>query len=616
MRLKLMTHLFTSAITAMSALPATALELDANGRIIWTYFDGTATGDKGALLQSYQSGGGIPANHPNYAPNFNTSAKPLTAPATLNTLTSKINFTLPERRHIDQASFVLSDDDQTNIHIQPGQDADVWVTFLSEGAGYENSVGFFTYPLNAVPTRNANGTNTLRSEQIFFPRASASYPLPTAGTTGTTVHLGRFNGGTAGLGIGFMVISNGWSATGRNGQPGVKSQQDRNWIFYSLKGLNPECQGQPATCKLNQHTALLNDGQVVGSDGVAYRRMVVGFEDMNRTNAGSDHDFNDVLMAIHVTPEQSISNLSKLPGLLSSTDPDTDGDGVKDSLDEYPQDPAKAYSRFYPGSNTWGTLAFEDRWPLQGDYDLNDIVVRYRSKEILNAARKVTALEMDLRLDARGGGHRNGFAIGLPSVQAAQIKSWSLTRQGQNVQGALKAQVTVEGGGVVFDILDDATLLMPADNSDACQVKGYRNTGKGCPIRDFHSFSLKLELVNPADNFPLPPYNPFLFRTDGAVAKGIEVHLPGRQPSSRADTRFFGTGDDRSVLGTAQTYKNANGLPWALELPTEWAHPQEFLDTVTVYPRIVPWAESGGTTDRNWYDLSPDRAGRTFTFGR
>jgi LruC domain-containing protein len=616
MRLKLVTRIFSLAITALSALPATALELDTNGRIIWSYFDGTPTGDKGALLQSYQSGGGIPANHPNYAPNFNTSAKPLTAPATLNTLTSKINFTLPEKRHIDKASFVLSEDDQTNIHIQPGQDADVWVTFLSEGAGYENSVGFFTYPLNAVPTRNANGTNTLRSEQIFFPRASASYPLPTAGPTGTTVHLGRFNGGTAGLGIGFMVISNGWSATGRNGQPGVKSQQDRNWIFYSLKGLNPECQGQPATCKLDQHTALLNDGQVVGSDGVAYRRMVVGFEDMNRTNAGSDHDFNDVLMAIHVTPEQSISNLSKLPGLLSSTDPDTDGDGVKDSVDEYPQDPAKTYSRFYPGSNTWGTLAFEDRWPLQGDYDLNDIVVRYRSKEILNAARKVTALEMDLRLDARGGGHRNGFAVGLPSVQATQIKSWSLTRQGQNVQGALKAQVTVEGGGVVFDILDDATLLMPDDNSDACQVKGYRNTGKGCPIRDFQSFSLKLELVNPADNFPLPPYNPFLFRTDGAAAKGIEVHLPGRQPSSRADARFFGTGDDRSVLGTAQTYKNANGLPWALELPTEWAHPQEFLDTVTVYPRIVPWAESGGTTDRNWYDLSPDRAGRTFTFGR
>lgn len=617
MRPRFLTRTLGLTFAALAALPATALELDAQGRIVWTYFDGSAGGDRGAVRQTYQAGGEIPANHPRYAPNFNTAGKPLTAPATLNTLTSKINFTLQEKRHIDRSNIVLSNDDQTNIYVKPGQRADVWVTFLNEGAGYENSVGFFTYPLNSVPTRNANGTNTLRSEQIFFPRASTSYPLPTAGASGTSVYLGQFDGGSAGLGIGFLVVANGWSSTGRNGQPGVKTQQDRDWIFYSLKGLNPECQGKAAgTCNLDQHTILVDDGEVTGSDGVAYRRMVVGFEDMNRTNAGCDHDFNDVLMAIHVTPQASFSNLDALPKLGAATDPDSDGDGVKDSLDEFPQDPAKAYSRHYPGSATWGTLAFEDKWPVLGDYDLNDLVVRYRSRELLNAARQVTAMELDLRLDARGGGHRNGFALGLPQVPASQIKSWRLTRQGVPVTGALQAGVSVEGGGAVFEIFDDATALMPDDMDPACAVKGYRNTGAGCPVRESIAFRLELELHSPATSFPLPPYNPFLFRTEGAVAKGIEVHLPGRQPSSRADASRFGTGDDRSVPGTAQTYKNAKGLPWALDLPTEWAYPLEFRDTVTVYPRLVPWAQSGGTTDRNWYELSPDRAAGTFLHGR
>jgi LruC domain-containing protein len=190
------------------------------------------------------------------------------------------------------------------------------------------------------------------------------------------------------------------------------------------------------------------------------------------------------------------------------------------------------------------------------------------------------------------------------------------TIHGTKVAAGLQDQVTVEGGGVVFDVFDDALALMPDDTSAACEVKGFQNTGKGCSIQSFHTFTLKLELHNQSDNFPLPPYNPFLFRNGGGKVKGIEVHLPGHQPSTRASSSLFGTGDDRSVPGTAQTYKTAKGLPWALDFPTEWAHPQEHINTVTVYPRIVPWAESGGTIDRNWYDLSPDRAGRTFTFGR
>jgi hypothetical protein len=41
--------------------------------------------------------------------------------------------------------------------------ADVWVTFISEGAGYKNVLGFYTYDINNPPT-----TAPTASQQLFF----------------------------------------------------------------------------------------------------------------------------------------------------------------------------------------------------------------------------------------------------------------------------------------------------------------------------------------------------------------------------------------------------------------------------------------------------------------
>ncbi len=618
--------LSTIALSLGVAVPVAAYETDASG-IKWKYYNGTPAGDSLAN-RSYTNAGLIPSGNMSgaayYAGDFNTLAKPLTAPATLNELDAKISFTLQEKRHIDNSSIVLTNDDQANIKIAPGSTADVWVTFMNEGAGFENSVGFFTYDLNSVPVRNADGSNSLRSEQIFFPRASTSFPLPRSTTSGTTVYLGSFTGGANGLGIGFVIVANGWSSSGRSASPaipGVKRGHDKSWIYYSLKGLNPECVGlNPQTCTKDMHSIILNDSAVTGWDGVNYRRMVLGFEDFKRTEGGCDHDFNDVLMAIHVTPESAISNLSSLAVLTASNSPDSDGDGVTDTADEFPNDATRAFSRYYPGSSTWGTLAYEDLWPALGDYDLNDVVVRYRSREILNPARAVTALEMDLRLDARGGSLRNGFAVSLPGVPAANVASVVLTKDGVPVPETTVVLVegaTGEQGGVVFEIFDDASTLMPADNAPACSLGGYRNTGRNCPVREHVNYKLQVSFSAAMASFPSPPYDAFIFNSNGTnLAKGTEVHLPGRQPTSRADVWLMGTRDDRTVLNTPNTYKSANGLPWALDIPAEWAYPYEFLDVVNAYPNIVFWAQSGGASNKNWYELSPSLVSKTFRNGR
>jgi LruC domain-containing protein len=300
---------------------------------------------------------------------------------------------------------------------------------------------------------------------------------------------------------------------------------------------------------------------------------------------------------------------------------DSDGDGISDSVDEFPNDASKASSRWYPSSSTYGTVAYEDNWPVLGDYDLNDIVVRYRSRQILNVQSQITALEMDVRLDARGGAIQSGFALALPGVAPDQITKVVLTQ----TKGGITMPVTrtvklenvnAEDGGVVFEIFTDALELMPPDNSPYCLVKGYSNTGQGCPIQDSAIFKLTVELKSGSNNFPPPPYDPFVFHT---VALGTEIHLPGRQPTSRANKALLGTGNDASTLGADKKYSNSyltkTGLPWVLDVPNVWAYPYERLDAVNSYPGVAPWANSAGSTKADWY-FAPAAANQTFSNGR
>jgi Domain of unknown function (DUF4114) len=152
--------------------------------------------------------------------------------------------------------------------IQLRDTADVWVTFVAEGAGYLNTLGFYTYQINAPVVRPSAVT-------IAFPNVSA---VNSGGglKAGDKVHLGRFPAGT---GIGFVLIANGF----RNG-----AVTNGNWILYSRPAFNPE----PDT-SLRYHNVLLRD-----STGV----IVLGFEDIRRDNSGCDNDFNDALFYITSNP--------------------------------------------------------------------------------------------------------------------------------------------------------------------------------------------------------------------------------------------------------------------------------------------------------------------------
>jgi LruC domain-containing protein len=528
--------------------------------------------------------GGLHYNQSTGEPNIAEFSRtlPSNLPALPSNLASKIGYTLPEGKDIRKnAQGLLPDsDDKTNLRFS--EDAEVWVTFLSEGAGYRNSVGWFRYN-QASPPRFPSDVQ----EKIIFANASMSTPLDQASSSKqNTVYLGQFKAGEA---LGFMIAANGFSNSGRtfNGQRigGVSDKPNPKWVFYTLRGLNPEASSAQA---LNVHTVMLKD---LGAASADYQRVVIGFEDINR-EVGGDHDFNDVVLAIHVTPGRSVTNLSALPTLVGNTDADSDGDGVKDSLDEFPSDSSRAFTRYYPSRDGWGTLAYEDLWPARGDYDLNDLVVRYRSREVLNAARNVVSLEVDYRLDARGGDIRNGFAVHFPGIARSAVQWASLSR------GSAAAQtITPETGQsqAVLQVFNDSVAELPPGQGNCIFV----NTQAECPKGPTQSYKLAVQFTTPQTGSSLvAPYNPFIFRT---TARGHEVHLPGKPATDLVDTKLLGTKDDRSVPAQGKTYRDANGRPWALDLPVEWRYPNETIDLTVPYPNMAVWASTSGAQYNNWY---------------
>ncbi len=610
------------ALAIAGALGLTGYTVNnSNGRITWSYF--TASSNLAAnptgstTLIPYNTSTGLPT----YA-DF-TAAYPSALSAALNLpsdFITRIGLTLPEGVNVTTSGKVsgLAGDPQTNLKML--DNGDVWVTFLNETAGYANSVGFFVYDSANPPTSRAQIT----SDQIILPNVSIPSPLTKAGTQGHTIYLGKIPKGKS---VGFFVASNGWTTNGRTSSSGgkiagVNEKISTDWIFYSLRGLNVE----KSTNYLNQHTIVLDDQTVPDGDNKQYERLVLGFEDYLRSS-GSDHDFNDVVMAVHVYPASAV-DITHFPRLLPATDPDTDGDGVKDSVDEFPKDPTAASSRWPLGDNTtWGTLAYEDTWPLKGDYDLNDMVIRYRTKEILNAAGKVSRVEIDYSLDARGGSYHSGFALALPGIAASNIDTASTTFTiGSGTAQAISPLFS--GANAVFELFKDAYVYTP---SNSCS--NYYNTESKCTVQPSTTFKLVVKLKTPSNSFPASPYDPFIFRTPGGdpldeknlgsavIGKnaGIEIHLPGQQPTQRA-VNLFGSNADKSVcsnVGTAtvtctNSYKDAKSLPWALNLPKVWVYPLEFQDVVSAYSKIVNWAQTSGQSDTSWY-VTPTDAAKTYT---
>lgn len=118
---------------------------------------------------------------------------------------------------------------------------------------------------------------------------------------------------------------------------------------------------------------------------------------------------------------------------------DRDKDGAPDDVDDCPDDKARAFSI----TSAWGTLAFEDLWPNTGDYDLNDLVVRYQTTRVEDTGGYVKDLAVYGEIQARGAGIASGFGIEMPGLL---LSSNNVAGATLSVNGSAPAVASPETG--------------------------------------------------------------------------------------------------------------------------------------------------------------------------
>ncbi len=265
-------------------------------------------------------------------------------------------------------------------------------------------------------------------------------------------------------------------------------------------------------------------------------------------------------------------------GIIRSIEPstgDTDGDGVPDNEDDYPDDATKAFNNYFPGENTWASLAFEDLWPSKGDYDFNDLVMKYNFNQITNSSNNVVEIVGTFNPVHEGATLINGFAFQLP-VDATSVESVT----GYNLTGSY---ITLNSNGT-------------ESNQTLSNIVVFDQTEPNIGT----TLNVVVKFTDPISPITIgsAPYNPYLIINEQL---NKEVHLADYAPTALANPDFFGTLDDTSDPATGRYYKSANNLPWAINIVYDFVWPLENKEITQGYLKFGAWAQSGGTDFADWY---------------
>ncbi len=328
-----------------------------------------------------------------------------------------------------------------------------------------------------------------------------------------------------------------------------------------------------------------------------------------------DHDSENVLSGKVVTPgintfliaipNDAVSGSTWARFRLSSSDvvlpiggePDGEVEDYVVTLDDI-----NITRVFYPSSNSYVTLAFEDYWPEFGDFDFNDVVVRYRTIQD-KVEQNVVRYTLEGFLDASGAAYHNGFAVRFigvdPNDVNVQTLRYDIAGEGQS-ESPLEFNYT---DAILYIFPDIRDLYTPTEN---CSL--FR-TQSGCNSQSPISYKVTLPLSNPIDSNAAPSglLDPFIFGSNGHghgkhvtlnQERGWEVHMKNQSPSLAFTQSLLSAEDDDS--SGSEYFQSSNGLPWALEVPSNWNHPLEEMPINEAYPDFIGFAESNGDSNSDW----------------
>lgn len=265
-----------------------------------------------------------------------------------------------------------------------------------------------------------------------------------------------------------------------------------------------------------------------------------------------------------------------------------------DIPDPTPEGDKNKYDYFIMNSGIW---AFEDNWPKNGDYDMNDIVVSYIRTMYCTYAGEVVSLTDKMQFLNNGATYSNAFGYVLGGgVQRSNIKSI-------DIKSSPKSSYSQNPG--LDEDLDDATIMLFDNGKNVDKNAIFETHVEFETYPDFFYFAKSMK-----------PVNPFIVVNGSAETPRTEVHLPKYAPTKKNNNELFGTENDCSK-GVSDSYyisNKENNYPFAIELIgveykkdenevtiPDFTTSPEGVAIDESYPSFVDWVTSGGKTNSDWY---------------
>lgn len=362
--------------------------------------------------------------------------------------------------------------------------------------------------------------------------------------------------------IGFILKSNGW---------GMQKTQDDKKFFNSYNGVSRNVEGKlsrqynvwasttdglsycntaglsPADCEKQNPYGESRSAKFAYKNANGEEFAIVGFED-----ACNDLDYDDVVLAL-----KPADAFTKLPV-------------VEDKK-----------------TSSTGVYAFEDLWPAKGDYDMNDAVIEATHEKTYSVTTggtdyKIKQEVFSLTTYQNFVTLKSGLALTLETKEA--VSAIKMKKIAPETNDTVEAAFTVDGN----------TYLLTDD------INAELGTTYILEINYSRGFT---KLANTA------VIKPFIYRSE-ENDKRWEVHIPFEAPTSKMNTSYFGTEDDKSVPAEGKYFVRHSDFPFAFYL--DGVSIASFQNTLldrqyervminNLYPTFLRWVRTNGAECADWY---------------
>lgn len=243
--------------------------------------------------------------------------------------------------------------------------------------------------------------------------------------------------------------------------------------------------------------------------------------------------------------------------------------------------------------DTGYTYAFEDMWPIYGDYDMNDVVLSIDQLKFTVDTESQNVLEAKITGRVR--------AVGAEYTSGCGIQFLGLSN---NITASA---LTLNGTATSFEEKNNHPTVIITDNAHNYLDSGRGNnklinTVSGGYTHAAQSFEIVMKFEDQSikrEAFNIDKLDVFIYCMKNAyVPQRREVHMANYSPTVWGDQSYSGASNDN---GGGKFVSN-EGLAWAFRIPSkDWRWPQEYNMITDVYKDFEGWITSGGTKNVDWW---------------